>query len=123
MLVVADAASFMRHTDVGFIDSVTCLGLSRDWIWVLPLMLVYGWWVPVHTVEQSRIALYLPMSPARISVHSALICSDDMEFVFLSVFDSRTSIWKSFQRDGPAAKVISVAPKLVSVPSVEVTED
>ena len=57
VLVVAYAASFVRHADVRLIDPVTCLVLSWDWIRVLPLMLVNGWWVPVHTVKQSRIAL------------------------------------------------------------------
>lgn len=96
--VIAHASSFMRHANVRFVDPVTRFPNWWDGVRMLPLVLLFSWWVPEDAVEEARISLEFPFGPHRISVHSALVRADNMQLVFHSVLDPWCSVWKSFNR-------------------------
>lgn len=119
--VATDPSELLRHTHMGFVDPHTLM-LNLHWLWVLPLVPLRR--IPEDAVEKIGVCiLFLVGRPSRIPIHPVSIRALNIDLVLGVVGNARSTIWISRYFDTPSSELISLTPKLLSVPMVEITEN
>mmetsp|Transcript_6310 Transcript_6310/g.10708 ORF Transcript_6310/g.10708 Transcript_6310/m.10708 type:complete len:559 (+) Transcript_6310:975-2651(+) len=119
--VGAHAPELLSHAHVALVNAQALLRLGHG-AGVGPHILLRR--VPVDAVVEVGVGvLAVEARPRRVPVHAAAVGRLDVDLVLSVVRDARGAVGLCTEEDAPDPEVVFLAPKLLSVPAVEVSED